>query len=36
MSLEEEVAIIIDYLIDSETIQTEYMTRASDRLAATA
>jgi adenylylsulfate kinase len=36
MSLEEEVAIIIDYLIDSETIQTEYMTRASDRSAATA
>ena len=36
MSLEEEVAIILDYLIDSETIQTEYMTRASDRLAATA
>lgn len=36
MSLEEEVTIIIDYLIDSETIQTEYMTRASDRSAATA
>ena len=36
MSLEEEVAIIINYLIDSETIHTEYMTRASDRLAATA
>jgi len=36
MSLEEEVAIIIDYLIESETIQTEYMTRASDRSAATA
>jgi adenylylsulfate kinase len=36
MSLEEEVAIIIDYLIDSETIQAEYMTRASDRSAATA
>lgn len=36
MSLEEEVAIIIDYLIESETIQTEYMTRASDRSAARA
>ena len=36
MSLEEEVAIIIDYLIDSEAIQTEYFTRASDRSAATA
>lgn len=36
MSLEAEVAIIIDYLIESEAIQTEYRTRASDRSAATA
>lgn len=30
MSVEEEVAIIVDYLIKSDTIQTQYMTRASD------
>ncbi len=36
MTLEEEVAIIIDYLIESQTIQTEYLTRATDRAAASA
>lgn len=32
MSIEEEVEIIIDYLVKSDTIQTEYMTRADDKL----
>lgn len=31
MSLQEEVEIIISYLIDTETIRTNLMTRASDR-----
>ncbi len=30
MSIEEEVAIIVDFLVKNDTIQTQYMTRASD------
>lgn len=31
MSIEEEVGIIIDHLINTDTIQTQYMTRSSDQ-----
>lgn len=36
MSVDEEVALIIDYLIKTDTIQTQYMTRASDKFKAAA